>query len=111
MFLIDGNKLTLTRGNTAFIEIELFKDDEPYVMKTGDSLTLSLKRKNDYNNVLLTKTSTTNTITIVENDTKDLSCGEYDYDITFRGNDGIIDTLFYDTFVLGGECHYDNGKY
>lgn len=107
MLIIDGNKITLTRGNTAFIEIEIIKDDEPYILRTGDSLTLSLKRKSDYNKIVLTKVSTTNTITLVENDTKDLSLGAYEYDITFRGNDGIIDTLLFDTFIVGGECHYE----
>lgn len=106
MLIIDENKITLTRGNTAFIEIDIIKDDEPYILRAGDSLTLSLKRKSDYNKVVLTKVTTTNTFTFVENDTKDLSLGIYEYDITFRGNDGTIDTLLFDDFIIGGECHY-----
>lgn len=108
MLLIEGNKITLTRGNTAFIEIDIIKDDEPYILRTGDSLTLSLKRKSGYNNIVLTKTTTTNTFALVEDDTKDLSLGAYEYDITFRGNDGTIDTLLFDTFIVGGECHYES---
>lgn len=106
MLLIEGNKITLTRGNTAFIEIDIIKDDEPYILRAGDSLTLSLKRRSDYNNIVLTKTTTTNTFTLVESDTKELSHGVYEYDITFRGNDGTIDTLLFDDFIIGGECHY-----
>ena len=105
MINIDANNIYLTRGNTASITVELIDDNEPYIMTTGDKLTLSVKRRFPFNDRVLEKTSTTGNFEFGVIDTIDLAFGEYDFDITFYGANGNVDTVITGVFEIGKEAH------
>ena len=105
MFDIKDNNIYLTRGNTATITVELTLDNEPYTIAVGDKLELSVKRKYPFNDIVLQKTSTTGTFEIGVIDTRDLAFGEYDFDLTFYGVNGNVDTVILGTLEIGEEAH------
>jgi len=57
MFSIKDNNITLTRGDTLLLQINLTAEDEPYVPQEGDSLRFAMKRKytDDDSDVVLVK--------------------------------------------------------
>lgn len=105
MVYVDDTKIYITRGNTATISVELTLDGEPYTLVEGDRLIISVKRKYPFNNVVLDKVSTTGDFLFLVDDTIDLAFGVYDYDITFYGIDGSVDTFITGNFEVGEECH------
>ena len=107
MLVIEDNKIYLTRGNTAIIDIALTKNGEPYTMVEGDSLVMTIKRKYPYNKIVLTLLAINSSFVFGVDATKDMAFGIYDYDITFYGNDGAVDTVIVGEFEVGKEC-YDN---
>lgn len=105
MVKVTDNDIYITRGNTATINITLTEDGEPYTLREGDKLILSVKRKYPFNDCVLEKVSTTGSFEFAVIDTYELAFGVYDYDITFYGVDGSVDTVIIGVFELGGECH------
>ena len=105
MVKVNGDNIFITRGNTAVINIQLYEDDEPYTFRTGDKVILSVKRKYPFNDCVLEKVSTTGEFDFVVIDTYELAFGIYDYDITFYGVDGSVDTVITGEFEIGKECH------
>lgn len=107
MVYVDDTKIFITRGNTAMINVELTQDGEPYTLAEGDRLIISVKRKYPFNNIVLDKVSTTGQFLFIVDDTIDLAFGAYDYDITFYGIDGTVDTFITGIFEIGEEAHID----
>ena len=107
MFYIDSetNDLYLTRGDTASLDLDLFIDDTPYTMVTGDKIVFSLRRNNDFNYACLNKEVTAPHIDFVTDDTNNNSLGEYEYSITMFYNDGNIDTFLTGKFHILGRCY------
>lgn len=105
MVKVTDNNIYITRGNTATINITLTEDGKPYTLREGDKLILSVKRRYPFNDMVLEKTTTTGSFEFAVIDTYELAFGVYDYDITFYGVDGSVDTVIIGTFKLGGECH------
>lgn len=102
MLKIDGNDIYLTRGNTAVIDVTITDGDAPYIWHEGDSIEFAVRRKCDYNNVILSKRRIEPSFTFIKNDTKDLALGEYIYSITLFGANGSIDTFIVGKFTI--EC-------
>lgn len=105
MVKVTDNNIYMTRGNTATIDIALTEDGEPYTMREGDKLILSVKRRYPFNDMILEKITTTGSFEFAVIDTYELAFGVYDYDITFYGVNGSVDTVIIGTFEIGGECH------
>ena len=105
MVIVDENKIYITRGDTAVVNIQLYEDDEPYTFKTGDKVILSVKRKYPFNDCVLEKVSTTGSFGFLVIDTYQLAFGTYDYDLTFYGVDGTVDTVILGEFEIGKESH------
>lgn len=95
MLIIDGNNISLSRGNTAIIDVSIIKDGVPYALKEGELIELSIRRKCDFNNVVLNKISTKQSFIFFKSDTNNMGLGDYIYSITF--NDGTTN----DTFITG----------
>lgn len=106
MFYIDSetNDIYLTRGDTAALDLDLFVDDVPYPMVTGDKIVFSLRRNNDFNYACLSNTVTAPHIDFTADDTNNISLGEYDYSITMFYHDGKIDTFLTGKFHILGRC-------
>lgn len=108
MVTIEDNNIYLTRGDTVTFDLELLdEDDEPYVMSSDEYIVFSLRRLYGKGEVLLTKMSDTPSFSLNTNDTKNLTFGEYKYDVyLLNESDNSINTFIADrTFYIGEEVH------
>lgn len=107
MHSLDGNNITLTRGDTLFLEISMTKDGEPFTPETGSSIRFAMKKKyTDADSTALIKTIPTDTLTleIEPEDTKNLQMKKtYVYDIQYTDAEGHVDTFISGTFTLAEE--------
>lgn len=87
MLSISGNNISITRGDSGYITINLTKSDgTEYTMTEADQLVLSVKKSNSP--MILVRCEgdvASNTIRIPSNDTK-MNVGEYLYDIQLIHN-------------------------
>lgn len=83
MLTIKGNDISLTQGDTAYLNVALvYEDRTPYVLHEGDTITLSIKRSlldEDY--ALQKKVNAGETIVFNPEDTDGLGTGKYVYDV------------------------------
>ncbi len=107
MHSIDGNNITLTRGDTLFLELNLQKDGEAFTPEAGSSIRFAMKRKyTDDDSTALVKNVPTDTLMleIEPDDTKELPMKKsYVYDIEYTDADGHVDTFISGTFTLAEE--------
>lgn len=91
MYSIVNNKITIVQGDTATFNIVLKAEVdgalEDYTPAEGDMLTFKVKKMLN-GPALITKTGTT--ISLSSADTKQLSPGEYVYDIEFVSADNTV---------------------
>lgn len=109
MYTIDQeeNEITLTRGDTLRLQVEILKDDEVYTPKDGDSVRFALKHNkftskdkwgtNEFveDEALIVKPIPNETLVLKldPEDTKGLGFGSYRYDIEITFEDGTVDTF------------------
>ena len=113
MVSVDGNKITMTRGDTLRLKVGIVVDGEEYTPELYDSVRFALKhsemnqQKTEYkdSDPLINKTIPNDTL-ILElepEDTKSLGFGKYDYDVQITFADGTVDTFISDTLKLTKE--------
>ena len=92
--IIDG-KISLTRGDTAYLTVDITNElGEEYAMQSGDTLTLSVKKRYIEPTYSFQAVATgSNTIKISPEDTKLLNFGEYVYDIQLNTETGDVYTI------------------
>lgn len=100
---ISGTSITLTRGDTLKVLINLFKDEQPYTPVAGDRIRFALKhnvmnsKQTEYKDVepLILKQIPIDTriLELEPEDTKSLGFGTYVYDIQITFADGTVDTF------------------
>lgn len=83
MLTIKGNDISLTQGDTAYLNVALvYENGTPYVLHEGDTITLSIKRSlldEDY--ALQKKVNAGENIVFNPDDTENLGTGKYVYDV------------------------------
>lgn len=96
MFQLKDGIIYLTRGDSASLSVSLTdQSGTAYTMQTGDTLTLTVRAMpNDESEVVLHKVSTSSTITIDHDDTKDEDIGQYSADIQLTLTDGHVFTVW-----------------
>lgn len=106
LFIDTDDNITLTRGDTATLDVSITNSDgTPYTMTGADKILFSIKRIYTQPDVLVEKESATPSISLSSADTDSLSFGVYHYDIVLF-HDDKIDTIIADkTFVVGNEVH------
>lgn len=96
-FYINHKNISLTRGDTADIVLELKRDNEPYILASGDTGVLTVKSEIDAEEFIFQKelnvVNGTCLFNIEPNDTKDLEYGEYVYDVQITLADGGVYTV------------------
>lgn len=93
MFEIKDGVIKITRGDSASLTVGLKKKDgSDYVMKSGDTLTMTV-RKVIGASVLMQIVSETNTIYIAPSDSKKLAVGSCVYDIELKTASGDVFTV------------------
>lgn len=98
----------ITRGDTGFIEIPLFdNDNEPYTPIEGDSVRFAVKKKYKDEECLVLKPIPIETLIleIKPEDTKELEFGKYVYDIEFTDSLGHVSTFIRGSFIVDKEVH------
>lgn len=89
--LLENNKIKLTRGDTAYIEVEL---DSCYQIQEGDTYTFSCKKRvSDSEYAFKITWPAGEILQISPSDTKNLEFGKYLYDIQLDTVDGEVFTL------------------
>lgn len=90
MLKIIKNEIGLTRGDSAYIGVNIVElDGTPYEMKSGDKLTFSA-RKEIGEGVLMSVESTTKTIHILPSDSRKLVVGKGFFDVQLTSGEDIF---------------------
>lgn len=94
MLLTNGNRVMLTRGDTARLLVSLQNaDGTEYVMQTGDVLKLAIKKRVCDPTAIIEKESTEAAFDFSPSDTKELPFGDYKYDVQLTTEDGDVYTV------------------
>ena len=108
MLSIDGNNnITLTRGDTLTLTVELTKDGETYTPEEGDVIRFALSKgylgEPGYE-FKLDKTIPNDTLTFTLSSTETaLDYRSYNYDIQVTHSDGCVDTFISAKLTITGE--------
>lgn len=110
---IEENRITMTRGDTLRLKIDMVRDGEVYEPDDGDVIRFAVKHptlnstKTEYVDVEpLIEIVIPNDTLLLElepNDTKPLGFGRYDYDIQITFADGTVDTFISGSLKLTKE--------
>lgn len=106
MHAIDGTNITLTRGDTLFLQIALTRDGESITPAEGSEVRFAMKRKYTDAEPVLVKTIPIGTLLleIEPEDTQGLTMkAVYVYDIQYTDEYGHVDTPIQGTFTIGEE--------
>lgn len=107
MLIIDGHKITLTRGDTMTIMVSILKDNEPYEIQEGDSIRFALstgyKAGPGYTLILSKEIPTDTLIFTLSSAETELAYRNYNYDIEITHSDGSVDTFISSTLRIIGE--------
>lgn len=103
---IKGTDITLTRGDTLFLQLSLTKNGEPYTPAQGSTIRFAMKERYTDTEVVLEKAVPMDTLILefVPADTKPLPMGKaYVYDIELTDEYGHVDTFIQGKFKIGNE--------
>lgn len=110
MLEIKGNKIRMTRGDSAYLTVALTRavpgaPEEAYTIAADDTLTLTVRKNIRSESAALTKTLTGSaSIRIAPEDTAGLDPGCYVYDVQLTTAAGDVYTVIAaETWVLDGE--------
>ncbi len=94
MIKIVGNKIYLTRGDTAMLKVVIYgADREEYTPDETDTVTLTVKKNTGSDEILIQRKIEGGFVTIEPEDTADLTYGDYVYDICIKTESGIVQTF------------------
>lgn len=88
-------KITLVKGDTLKVQIEIIVDNEVYTPDANDVIRFAMKRSYDDSNVLVEKVVPNDTLILKldSSDTKRLTSDKYVYDIEITFTNGDVDTF------------------
>lgn len=92
---ISGTNISLTRGDTLRVTVNIEQGGVPYVPNPGDRIRFAMKRRIDDEEPIILKDIPTDTLLLrlESEDTKNLPFGTYKYDIELTTVDGDVDTF------------------
>lgn len=109
MIKVEGNTITMTRGDTLVVTLTLKNaDGTAYTPVEGDAVRFAMKRNfNDAQCVIEKTISTADmTLTLASNDTKKLpQPSKYVYDMQITKSDGTVDTFISDYLFIKEEVN------
>lgn len=108
MFFIQGNDITLTRGDTLLLKINIYKNGTEYIPEEQDVIRFAMKRKysDPDEKIVLVKNIPNDTLLleILPEDTKSLPMrSRYVYDIQITNKQGRVDTFIKGNLLLDEE--------
>lgn len=94
MYKINNNRISLTRGDSAEVELVITDEDgREYTPQIGDQILFTVKADTRTKNVLFQKAFSDGYITINPADTEDLEYGKYVYDVQLKMATGEVTTI------------------
>lgn len=108
MHKINGNNITLTRGDTLEVKVALYRNGAEYTPDAGDVIRFAMKENYEQAQPLLNITIPNDTLIlhIRPQDTKNLAFGAYVYDVEITMTDGTVDTFIAEaSFIISPEVH------
>lgn len=98
-------KITLIRGDTLKMQVEILANGKVYTPTQGDKVRFALKQSVSSHKVLIHKDIPIDTMILhlEPKDTKKLAFGNYVYDIEITFANGDVDTFIKGTFVIEAE--------
>lgn len=94
MLTIESSTISITRGDTGYIHLNLTKDNEAYPYEDGDMITMSVKKNDTDEEYAFQKEVPAGQVIILQPaDTKTMEYGEYVYDIQLNTTLGEIFTV------------------
>lgn len=109
MLKVDNNRITITKGDTLSLEIELTEaDGSAYQYVEGDMLRFAISEayEGDINYHLIYEDSFAAdhmNFVMSANETENLRYKTYNYDIELTRSDGTVDTVISSQLVVTGE--------
>lgn len=108
MYSINGNDITLTRGDSMFVDLTLTKDGEAFTPEEGSSIRFAMKKKYtdaDSTALVINIPIDTLRLAVEPDDTKSYQMGKtYVYDIQYTDASGNVDTFISGTLTLTEEA-------
>ena len=100
MLTIKGNDIHLTKGDSAYLNVEITNDDgTPYQIKAGDTITMTVKSTNGTK--IFSKTVQAYESIIIEpKDTIDAGVGRYKYDIQLDTENQVYTIIPVSSFFI-----------
>ena len=115
MYTINGTTISMTRGDTLIVQVQIYRDGQAYTPENGDAVRFALKQRLNAAGTgfvpaepLILKDIPIDTMQLRLNpaDTKTLAFGSYAYDIEITFANGIVDTFIADAkLILTPEVH------
>lgn len=110
-----GTEIFIVRGDSGFLQIYMSdREDNKILFKAGDVLFLTVKSSSRTSKISFQKIVEIQTetdfvsVNIEPNDTKELSFGQYVYDIQLTRSNGDVHTIMMPSkFTIGDEITYD----
>lgn len=98
-------QITLIRGDTLKMQVNIFIDKQPYTPVTGDVVRFAMKQSMSSSKVLIHKEIPIDTLILhlQPSDTKRLAFGDYVYDIEITFANGDVDTFITGKMTLKPE--------
>ena len=98
MIEINGNTITMTKGNTLCVQLTLLNKQtgDPYVYQSGDEIEFEMRKQPfDENDPVLVKSIDPEILQLKLNpsDTEELPCHEYEYRMTLTYGNGDKDSF------------------
>jgi len=91
--VVQGKTLSLMRGDTGILRLNLTVDGEPYEPASGDTAVLTVKKNLKAKTALLQKPLENNLFYFGHEDTQELPTGTYVYDVQVTLADGQVYTV------------------
>lgn len=109
MFYIDrtDDHIYITKGDSAVIDVTLYKNDEEYTLQPGDKLYFAMKRNNVFNYTIWSSEVEVPEIDIATATSNSWAFGEYDYSITLIYANGNKDTFITGKLTVLGVSYGD----
>lgn len=108
MLKVSDNVISLTRGDTAVLQLSIKKDDgSDYAIAETDNILFTIKKNTKEKTVILQKAVSNGTIGINPEETSSLDYGTYCYDVQLKKEDGTVATVITPSpFILTEEVTF-----
>lgn len=92
MLNLENENITLTREDTAVIQLDINVNGNPYDFNENDKIIFSVKQSYDDTDYVLQRQLNSKYVTISHDDTNNLEVGTYVYDVQISFADGQVVT-------------------